>query len=42
MKSKGNRYIKIENRGKVELPLLLKTEEFIKKFYFDIGPQLSR
>ena len=36
MKDKGVRYIKIENRGKVEIDLLNKTEEFIKKLCFDL------
>ena len=35
MKDKGLRYIKIENRGKVDIPLLNKTENFIKFLYFD-------
>lgn len=36
MKNKGPRYIKIENRGKINMNLLNKTESFIKRFYFDI------
>jgi hypothetical protein len=35
MKDKGLRYVKIENRGKVDIPLLQKTEEFIKFLCFD-------
>lgn len=35
MKVKRER-IKIENRGKVDEDLLIKTEDFIKKLYFDI------
>lgn len=49
-RNKGDRYIKIENRGKVELFLLNKTEEFIKFLCFDLdkgkfyklGPKLFR
>lgn len=37
MKSKGSRYIKIENRGKIEMGLLQKTESFIKELCFDIN-----
>ena len=33
---KNSRYIKIENRGKVDEELLIKTEEFIKKLSFDL------
>lgn len=36
-KNKGVRYIKIENRGKIEFSLLQKTENFIKSLYFDIN-----
>ena len=32
---KNSRYIKIENRGKVDEDLLIKTEEFIKFLCFD-------
>lgn len=35
MKDKGIRYVKIENRGKIDIPLLNKTEEFIKFLCFD-------
>lgn len=35
MKNKGIKYVKIENRGKVDIPLLIKTEEFIKFLCFD-------
>lgn len=35
MKNKGIKYIKIENRGKVNVSLLQKTEEFIKFLCFD-------
>lgn len=35
MKNKGAKYIKIENRGKVDISLLNKTEEFIKFLCFD-------
>lgn len=35
MRNKDTKYIKIENRGKVDISLLSKTEEFIKFLYFD-------
>ena len=35
MKNKGAKYIKIENRGKVDISLLNQTEEFIKFLCFD-------
>lgn len=36
MKNKGVRYVKIENRGKIDFSLLSKTEEFIKQLCFDV------